>query len=225
MPLIDINVDIAEGAPWDRALLAWATRANICCGIHAGSPELATHTVSLCRKLGVTVGAHPGYHDRPNIGRQSRIGLPNGEQAAQLHDQLSQFIERNAPEYIKPHGALYHDLMSDDPSIEPLIHAIFEWNLPLVGFPGSRHETLCDLHSVPFISEGFAERGYDSNGHLKPRSQSGALLTQREPIQKQVRQLMTEVQTICVHGDSPHCLTIIEWVHEALTKEVVSATS
>ena len=68
---IDLNVDIGEGFPHDRELLAFASSANVCCGTHAGSRELTIETVELCREHGLRVGAHPGYPDRASMGRQS----------------------------------------------------------------------------------------------------------------------------------------------------------
>src|SRR5476651_1132837 len=89
---IDLNVDIGEGFPYDRELLKFASSANVCCGVHAGSDELSRETVALCKTQRVRIGAHPGYPDRESMGR---IAMQAGQERIYLNsifDQVMRFL-------------------------------------------------------------------------------------------------------------------------------------
>ncbi len=66
---IDLNVDIGEGFAYDRDLLSFASSANVCCGVHAGSEDLSRETVALCH-----VAASPGRRLIPATRIESRWG-------------------------------------------------------------------------------------------------------------------------------------------------------
>ena len=197
---VDLNADLGEGAPWDEALMALVTTANVACGAHAGSPDLARATAARARDLGLRVAAHPGYPDRP-FGRQCRAaldGLPSDWLASQL--ALFPFAA------IKPHGGLYHDLAAGrHRELLPLFAPY-----PLIGLPG--HVGI-GAHLIP---EGFAERGYRSDGSLVPRGEPGALIADPQATARQALALAPRVETICVHGDSPGCVEIARAVRVAL---------
>lgn len=197
---IDLNADLAEGAPFDEALLGIISTANVCCGAHAGSPDLARRTVGRARELGVRVAAHPGYPD-PAFGRLSRPtldGLPEDWLAA----QLGVF----AFDAIKPHGGLYHDLAAGrHRELAPLFV-----DFPFIGLEGHR-----GLGSQ-LVLEGFAERGYSYDGSLIPRGQPGALIEEPALAARQALELAPRVGTICIHGDSPNAVAIARAVRAAL---------
>ena len=46
---IDLNADLGEGFPNDRALLALVTSASVCCGVHAGDRDTIRKTLSDAR--------------------------------------------------------------------------------------------------------------------------------------------------------------------------------
>ena len=215
MRSIDINADIGEGLPWDHDLIQIITSANVCCGAHAGSPELTHQKVALCKANGVRVGAHPGYPDRANFGR---LSMTFTHWETLLESLLEQQREIAQPAYLKPHGALYHDSMRFGDASTALVHLLSGGNAFLMGMPGTGHEEVARRAGVPLIREGFAERGYRADGHLLPRGTPGALLTERAEIEDQVLHLAERVDSICIHGDSQGCVEIALWVKEALDR-------
>lgn len=249
MKRIDLNVDIGEGFPYDEALLAFATSANVCCGGYAGSPDLTRHTVELCRQRGVRVGAHPGYPDPAGFGRRSaeEAGADPIEWAVRTCESFRSFFESYQPEFLKPHGALYNESaqpLSRVEGIGPVSSGssagmsldwlrqnnLAAWTVgmmlnlapcPLLGMGGTSHESLsvfatCKLSGQRFIREGFADRRYRPDGTLVPRTAPRALLEDPEEIRAQVLALAERVDSICLHGDNPHCLEFAEMVHRTL---------
>lgn len=243
MKSIDLNVDIGEGFAHDSELLSFATSANVCCGIHAGSPELTAFTVDLCRAKGIRVGAHPGYPDRPSMGRRP---IDVEHQRAWLDSvlmQIKEFCTLYPTAYIKPHGAFYNDTaqpiqagwdglpnhptasspyeaqghaLSLTPGTGMLIMALRIAKVKLMGLPGTMHEPIAARAGVSFLREGFADRLYRPDGTLTPRSEPGAVLDSAEHVGAQVLRLAPEVDSICLHGDTPDCLDFAELIYKTL---------
>lgn len=88
--------------------------------------------------------------------------------------------------------------------------------VPMLGLPGTYHETIASIASVGFIREGFADRLYLEDGTLAPRSMDGSVLNDPEQIAKQVIELARRVDSICIHGDSPGCVAIAELVRKTV---------
>ena len=216
MKRVDINVDLAEGFPDDGALLEIATSANVCCGAHAGSVELALATVERCRQLGVRVGAHPGVPDRAGLGRAPLVVRDENERSL-LQQSLLEQVSIAQWDYLKPHGALYNATVVPGAATVPLIAVVLRLELPLLGLPGSHHEHIAFAADVPFMREGFADRAYTPKGTLVPRSEPGAVLADKRQIADQVLVLAERVDSICVHGDSPGCVEIAGLVRRTLT--------
>lgn len=215
---VALNADIGEGMPWDEELLGWITAANVGCGAHAGSFEESLRIVSLCRDRGILVGAHPGYPDRDGFGRRSPADFEREEWEASVLDQLDHINNAVSLDYIKPHGALYHDLANG--------HwlGFADWlaahKVALLGMPSSEHESLANAAGVPFIREGFAERGYGSDGRLIPRRAPGAELDSLADIVRQSLSLAgAGIESICIHGDREGCVSIARAVRTALIEE------
>lgn len=217
---IDLNVDVAEGFPYDDELLQIATSANLCVGEHAGSYDLTVRTMNLCVDRGVRMGIHPGYPDRTSMGRAP---LPEDAREAEkwlwsVQDQVMKFRLDAAAAYIKPHGAFYHQssLGQRDLAGIALQSVLSITQYPLMGMPGTEHSEIAWLAGVKFIREGFADRGYDAQGLLLPRSSPGAVLQDRGQIRDQVLRLAGEVDSICLHGDTPNCVELAQLVRETL---------
>lgn len=237
---IDLNVDIGEGFPYDEALLRFATSANVCCGVHAGSEDLTAETIALCRSQGVRLGAHPGYPDRESMGRVPIDEQHQKEYLDSIFSQLRRFAQYARPAYIKPHGAFYNDtavLLADGwdldengqqgyqaggvylarhPGVHSLAMILRVYRVPLMGLAGTAHEAVASRTKQPFIREGFADRAYRDDGTLVPRSEPGAVLDDVHQIREQVRRLAPEVDSICLHGDTPGCLEFAELVRGTL---------
>lgn len=230
MKKVDINVDIGEGFPFDEDLLDFATSANVCCGEHAGSWELTKDTIFLCERKGVRIGMHPGFPDRESMGRE----LPEADAIAQyansIFEQVIRFREyTDAARYMKPHGAWYNVLCRFQ-ILESRFQigadgAIYQGcKLMLDGALAAAHVPVMLLAGCPLaesskpgvIEEGFADRGYASSGALLPRSAPGAVLSDREELQRQVLRLAPVVDSICIHGDTPGCVEFAELVYGTL---------
>ena len=69
---IDLNSDLGEGCGRDADIMPLVTSANIACGFHAGDYNTASEAIALAGKLGVRIGAHPGYPDREHFGRREQ---------------------------------------------------------------------------------------------------------------------------------------------------------
>lgn len=236
-------MDIGEGYPHDRELLNYATSANVCCGVHAGEPELTIATVDLCRAKEVRIGAHPGYPDRDSMGRNP---LDAGRQREWLDSvllQIRDFCHMFPSEYVKPHGGLYNDTgkplladwdsmvgrptattpyeagglaLSEVPGTGLLIMALRITKVPLMGLPHTMHQPIAIRAGQAFIREGFADRRYQADGTLVPRGQPDAILSDPKEIADQVLRLADGVDSICLHGDTEGCVEFAAMVRETL---------
>jgi UPF0271 protein len=199
-------------------------QVNIACGLHAGNPKLMRETLRLAKAHGVSVGAHPGYADREGFGRQSVYCQPI--EIVELVRQQVAVLEKLAKEegitidYLKPHGALYHDMMTKDEVRTAIFSAVDQCPASLAlmiqATPGiESHRAEASQAGMELWPEAFADRRYDISGHLLPRHMAGAILN-RSQMLEQVQQLVTEgsvttdtgnklevtADTLCVHGDN-----------------------
>lgn len=208
-------MDIGEGFPYDEALLRVATSANVCLGAHAGSWELTERTFAACRRLGVRAGLHPGFPDRKNMGRMAPKDSQREAYMAAVERQMREGIAGLAPEFVKPHGALYNLLVAPDGS------TWLDWFLPLCGpLPVMLLPTAAaiGLLGSQLIREGFADRAYQSDGRLVPRAAPRAVLTEPREILEQAQRLAASVDTICIHGDTPGCVAFAHNVRATLER-------
>jgi UPF0271 protein len=220
---IDLNCDLGEGCPHDAELMPLITSANVACGGHAGDRGTIESAVALAKQHGVQLGAHPGFLDREHFGRRE-LDLP----AEQVYQQtLAQVLALKAVaelagmvvRYLKPHGALYNMACRADDSARPVVRVAVELNLAVMGLPGSRLEALC-AGKCPFVAEGFADRSYQPDGSLVPRSQPDAFVEEPAEAVRQAEWLIRErgVRTLCVHGDNPQALAFVRALRQALTE-------
>ena len=188
---IDLNADIGESPErWasgdDLELLAVVTSANVCCGAYAGDEDLMRSTCAAAVKLGVAIGAQVGYPDREGFGRLY-MDMPGhdltDEVARQilLLEEIAQSVGGHVA-YVKPHGALYNNIVFDDLQAEAVVNALvgLTWQLPLLGLPGSVSLSIAGACGIPIVEEGFADRAYTVRGTLIPRNEPGAVLTDPE---------------------------------------------
>src|SRR5207244_1400574 len=224
---IDLNCDLGEGCGTDGKLMPLITSANIACGFHAGDPATAFRTLELAARHGVRAGAHPGFPDREHFGRQE---LARSEQQI-LEETVYQIgalagLARAAGislHHLKPHGALYNLACRDDGYARPIVEAAVLFQLLLVGLPGTRLQALSSGR-CRFVAEGFADRRYQADGFLVPRSDPGAFVESTEESAQQVEMLIRQrgVQTICVHGDNPRAVEFVRELRKALTNKGIA---
>jgi 5-oxoprolinase (ATP-hydrolysing) subunit A len=218
---IDLNCDLGEGCGLDFELMPLITSANICCGFHAGDARTALTALSSAAKQKVRVGAHPGYPDREQFGRHE-TAMSEQEVYELCLFQIGALagLARDASTriaYVKPHGALYHQACRDDAYAQPIRKAAMLLELGVMGLPGSRLEAVCAGH-CPFVREGFADRRYQPDGSLVPRSHHDAFIDDPHEAVQQAQWLIRErgVQTLCVHGDNLRAVLFVEALRAAL---------
>lgn len=226
MHRIDLNCDLGEGAGHDAELMPLITSANIACGGHAGDAQTMRTAVELARKHGVAIGAHPGLNDREHFGRRETPILP-AEARALVCTQIRilQSIVQSCGgrlAHVKPHGALYNLAARDAALARAVAEAVGEVDPRLVLFGQAGSELLaagraCNLRVA---SEVFADRTYQPDGSLTPRTRAGALVRDESVAVEQVLCLVREgrvravdgsdvtvkADTVCVHGDGPHAV-------------------
>lgn len=240
---IDINADLGEGdGPWrkgpvpDEALFALVTSANVAAGGHAGDPALIARTCEFAVRHGVAIGAHPSYNDREGFGRR-RVEVPRAVLTAQVRDQISAVAAAaraagGTMTHVKPHGALYNRIVSDEEQARAIVEAIlgFDSTLTLVGLPGSRVLVLAGEAGIPTAREAFVDRGYRADGTLVPRGEPGALVTDLGLVGERAVRLAVDRQvvavggtvidvaadTLCLHSDTPGSVAIASAVRAAL---------
>jgi UPF0271 protein len=225
---IDLNCDMGEwdDIPEDR-ILALISSANVACGAHAGSPEIMERTLRLARRHGVACGAHPGYPDRLNFGRVE-MALDAGQIEATVVEQIRALAVVAAKvgvelAHVKPHGALYNVAARNAWVAEAIARGVARWSrsVVLVGLARSRMLEVWSGMGFSVAAEAFADRAYEPDGTLRPRSRPGALITDRlEAGEQAVRlALRGDVQTICTHSDTPGAEEIVAAVRARLEGE------
>ena len=230
-----INCDMGESfGSWkmgnDQQIMPYIDAANIACGGHAGDPMVMATTVELALSHQVKIGAHPGYPDLQGFGRRA-MKLTVAEIQQLIWSQtgaLYGITKALGGElfHIKPHGALYNDMMRDESILRNIMQAVrqFDSELKLViqATPNwQRHRQLANEVGVELLLEAFSDRGYQTDGLLVPRNQQSALLTKDESISQsenilynnQVKSIAgdvitLEINTLCIHGDGDEALEI-----------------
>src|SRR5579872_3561973 len=172
---VNLNSDLGEGASEDEAVLACVDSANVACAAHAGSVSITIATAWRCRELGVEVGAHPGYEDRPGFGR-IELSLSAKEIEASVAFQVAGLAAVAPIAYVKPHGALFHRCQADAAVADALARVAKAHGVGLLGQPGFELLAAAERAGIPAYREGFADRLMLPDGRLAPRERPGAVL-------------------------------------------------
>lgn len=221
---IDLSSDLGEGMTTDAEVMASITSANVACGGHAGDAETMARTLALAVERGVAVGAHPSYPDREHFGRVA-LELPDEVLRVALLSQLQALREaahahRVPVRHVKAHGALYNRSERDEHLADVLASTVAEFDarLALVCTPGSAMARRAPAHGLRVLAEGFCDRAYEPDGTLRPRSRPGALITDPWAAAQQALALAQrgDVDTLCVHGDTPGAPEIARRVRTVL---------
>lgn len=225
---IDLNCDIGEhdsdeGALREASILQHVSSANIACGLHAGDASIMRKTMRTASELGLAVGAHPSLADRAGFGRREiahsveqiyELTLYQLGAATALADAVG--VRLN---HVKPHGALYNMAARDRELAEAIVRAVRDLDpgLVLYGLSGSELIVAAEALGLRSASEVFADRRYQSDGQLTPRSEPDALIHDVEEAASQVLDMIdhgfvrardgskvaVRAETVCIHGDSP----------------------
>lgn len=243
---VDLNSDLGEsfGAytiGLDSEVIPHVTSANVACGFHAGDPLVMARTVAAAKAAGVAVGAHPGYPDLMGFGRRNMACSPK-EAKAYVQYQLGALTAFTAAagvklQHCKPHGALYNMAAKDMDLALAIAEAVAEVDkdVILLGLAGSKLLEAGKQAGLRVASEVFADRAYQSDGSLVPRSQPGAVIHDtEEAIARTVRMVKEgkvtavtgedvpiEAHSICVHGDNPSAVEFVKNIRARLEAEGV----
>ncbi|MDD2060943.1 LamB/YcsF family protein [Pseudomonas sp. GD03860] len=245
-----LNCDMGESfGSWtmglDAQVMPFVDCANIACGFHAGDPGIMRHTVALAVASNVRIGAHPAYQDLVGFGRRS-MACSADEIRDLLHYQIGALegicrTQGTHVAYVKPHGALYNDMMADPQKLRAVLQAMAEYDrqLPLMLMAtadNSAAQALGDEYGVPLWFEAFADRAYDAAGRLVSRRLPGAVhhdpaqivdqalrLARGEPlVAVDGSELRLQAQTLCVHGDNASSVAAVQQIRLALDALVAS---
>ena len=246
MKTLDLNCDMGEGfGAWkmgdDAALLDHVTSANIACGFHAGDPGTIHRTVELALEKGVAIGAHPSLPDLQGFGRRSMN--VSAEEAYDLVlyqiGALAGFATACGGKlaHVKPHGALYNMAAKDARLARAIARAVrdFDAALVLFGLAGSELVRAGGQAGLKTANEVFADRTYQADGSLTPRTQPDAMIHDADAAIAQVRRMVGEgrvrsqqgsdvpVQpdTLCIHGDEPGAVDFAKRIRQALAADGV----
>lgn len=240
--LCDLNCDMGEGIGNDADLMPFISSANISCGFHAGNSQIIRQTIELALEHGVHMGAHPSFRDKEHFGRREMKLSPDKLYAIVLEQLIK--IELLAKEkgatlhHVKPHGALYNLAAKDSLTAKTIAQAVKDFNEVLIvyGLSGSYMISEAKALGLKTASEVFADRTYQEDGNLLPRTHTNALITTVEESIDQVKQMINEgtatsvngkpvpvvAETICIHGDGVTAVALAKALYRFLNGNEVS---
>lgn len=242
---IKLNCDLGESfGAWsmgmDAQVMPLIDQANIACGFHAGDPTVLVNTLTLAKHHQVEVGAHPSYDDKQGFGRRS-VKMNADELKHLLWYQIAA-VDGVAKSlglelsYVKPHGALYNDMMASPALLETVMRSVANYHKPLklmllATGSATEHRLLAQRYQLELLFEAFADRRYKTDGSLTPRSQAGSVLDHQSAL-AQVQQLLQngtvqsdtgdsvviQADTLCVHGDNPQAVALVQSIRQLLSQ-------
>jgi UPF0271 protein len=236
MTSLDLNADIGEGLPNDAALLDIVSSASIACGGHAGDEATIRAALRGAKARGVVVGAHPGFVDPEHFGRR-RLDVGADELTRQMRTQIETIAGLAREEavelrYVKLHGALAN-MSAEDEHIASIAFAAVrnhDAHLAVLAIDNSAQVAAAEALGLHVIHEAYADRAYQANGLLVPRSEAGAVLHNTVLIVQRALRLAsrgelvaadgsaipTVARSLCLHGDNAEAVAIARALRDAL---------
>lgn len=249
MQSVDLNCDMGESfGSWqmgqDVLLMDYVSSVNIACGFHAGDASVMRQTVEAAVKKNVAIGAHPGYPDLQGFGRREMKLSPSEVYEIVLYQigALAVFAKAAGSKlhHVKPHGALYNTAAKDSLLAEAIASAVKASadDLMLVGLSGSKLIEEAKKKGLKTVNEVFADRTYQEDGSLTPRTKGGSLIGDASEAAQQALQMVTrstvtstsgkeipvKTETICIHGDGKHALEFARAIHSVLKQNHIEIT-
>jgi UPF0271 protein len=247
---VDLNSDVGEsfGAytiGTDPLLLPHVTSANVACGFHAGDPGVMRATVALAKQHGVAVGAHPGFQDLAGFGRREMQATPREVEDFVVY-QIGALaavaaVQGIRLQHVKPHGALFNMAVRDAGLADAIARATaaVDRALILFGLPGSELIRAGERAGLRTANEVFADRAYAPDGTLVSRRKTGAVIHDPDAVVARVVRMAAqrtvaavdgslvrlELDTVCVHGDTPGAADLAARIRRALEEAGVQVKS
>ncbi|OOV88165.1 5-oxoprolinase subunit PxpA [Oceanospirillum linum] len=248
-----LNCDLGESfgnwsAGMDQDVMPHIDMANIACGFHAADPLIMQRTVALAKQHGVRVGAHPAYPDLVGFGRRS-LACSFDEIYSMVLYQLGALqgicqSQGQSVSYVKPHGALYNDMMQQPDVLRAILQAVADFTpresltgadplpvLVMATADNTQQEQLAAAVGIPLMFEAFADRAYDEQGRLVSRRILGAVYHDPQQVVQQALAIaqgyevstltpdvnvLLKADTLCVHGDNDASLQAVKAIRRAL---------
>lgn len=243
---IDINCDMGEGfgayvMGRDADCMPHISSANVACGFHAGDFNTMRNTVELARQAGVAVGAHPGLPDLQGFGRRAMALAPQEVHDLTVYQVGALLGFCRAAEvsltHVKPHGALSHMASADAAIADAVCQAVAAVDRRLLFFSpfGSKMTAAAERAGLTVVHEVYADRSYQDDGSLTPRSRPGALIESLEQAMEQVLSMVLHgrvrsmngidvpirADSICVHGDQQEAVAFAAALRAELERQGV----
>lgn len=246
---IDLNSDMGEGfGPWrmgdDAALLDVVSSANVACGFHAGDPDVMEKTMRLAVANGVGIGAHPGFADLKGFGRR-KLPLAHDEIANAVTYQLgaAQAMAKRAGgrvRHLKLHGALSNMASVDHDLARACYRAALDVDpdIVIMVLAATAMEDVVREIDCNWAGEIFADRAYNDDATLLDRSKFGAVLHDTNVAAPRILRMLEagaiiaesgkhipcQIDTICLHGDTPGAVEMARGIRQHLTDAGISIT-
>ncbi len=246
---VNLNADLGESYGMysignDEAMLKTVNSANIACGYHAGDPLVMRDTIAEAKANGVSIGAHPSFPDLQGFGRRKMV-LSNDELETMTAYQIGALMAMatmndTTVTHVKPHGAMNNMASVDQDMADAIVRGMkaVDPKLILLATAGSCLFKAGIKAGIPTAGEIFADRTYDEEGNLAPRSQPGAIIHDADQAADQVLSFLesgkiltpegkgidADIHSICVHGDKPAALAIATGVKDRLIKDGYALT-
>ncbi|MFL6245370.1 MAG: 5-oxoprolinase subunit PxpA [Thermoanaerobaculia bacterium] len=227
--MIDLSADLGEGSPGEDEIWPLITSANVACGGHTGDEQSMREAAQLAREYSVRFGAHPSYPDRENFGRKS-LAMPPDDLRASLIAQITALAAFAPVHHVKPHGALYNDAHKDRALADVIVSALGR-TIAIVAPDHSQMAAAARDAGVRVIREAFADRRYEPDGSLTPRSIAGSTLTIEEAAAQAVllardnaviardgTRVTIAFDTLCIHADMPNAVERLRAIRRAIDK-------
>jgi UPF0271 protein len=187
----------------------------------------------------VAIGAHPGFPDLIGFGRRN-LDASLEEIKDYVTYQIGALQAFAAAQgvklqHVKPHGALYNMAVKNTAIWEAVAEAIAAVDARLILFvlaaaDRENLEAIAARHGIRMAYEFFGDRAYNSDGSLVSRNEPGAVIHDGELVAENILKMVKEgrvvcidgseielsADTICVHGDNPSALSIVQKIRETL---------
>lgn len=229
----------------DAELMDYVSSVNIACGFHAGDPTVMRKTVETAIEKNVAIGAHPSFPDLQGFGRRE-MSLSEQEifdvalyQISALKGICEAFGGKL--HHVKPHGALYNQAAKEKKFAAALARAVSAADKTLIFYGLSNSFLISEAKKIGLqtASEVFADRTYQSDGNLTPRSQTNALIRDTDQAVSQVLQMVKtqsvtavdgtpvsiKAETVCIHGDGENALAFAREIREKLIADGIKISS
>jgi 5-oxoprolinase (ATP-hydrolysing) subunit A len=240
---MDINCDMGESfGNWhmgnDEGMMPRITTANVACGFHASDPVTMLDTVKLASANGVAVGSHPGLPDLLGFGRRAMNITPADAHAYVVYQtgalMAALKVHGMRLHHIKPHGAFYSVLRTNEDLAEAVAEAIVKVaDQPMLYWPAPLDAAMpvaARKKGIRVVGEIYPDLQYAADGSLYIQRTKHE--TDTAFAAAQVKRFVTtgkveamdgtliplEAESLCIHGDGPNCTEVADAVRAALAE-------